>query len=215
MANYLGFTLVNCSVPGLAIHMNNGHILSYGSLSASIAECEADGMTIPDAPVTPYVPGGSYNNYYRTWENVFTQENADADLWVFDVGPNNTNFGLDDWNAFNKNDWKYNDDSSFESHRNTFIGAILFLMDKMYALNPKARMVFMIGSAFVYGESKSNFLTIGNQWFIELVDVYGRINICKPSKTQIYSSGGTDTHPSTFAHELMGRMLIGEFMKIA
>jgi len=214
VADYLGFNLVNCAVPGLGIHLDNGHILEYGSLTASIAECEADGMTIPNAPI-PWVPGGSYNNYYRTWEHVFTQENADADLWVFDVAPNNTNFGLDDWNAFNKSDWKYNDDSTFASHRNTFIGAILFLMDKMYALNPQARMVFLLGSAFSYVDGKSNFTKMKNQWFMEIVDVYGKINICKPSKNQIYSNGGTNTHPSTFAHELMGRMLIGEFMKIA
>ena len=77
------------------------------------------GMNIPDAP-KDYVPGGSYNDYYRTWEHIFTEENADADLWLYAVAPNNGNFKLDDWNAFNKSSWKYNDGSSFDSHRTTF-----------------------------------------------------------------------------------------------
>lgn len=172
-SNYLGFTLVNTSVPGLAIHTNaDGTKLTYGSTCLSVAEYKEQGMTIPDAP-KDYVPGGSYNDYYRTWEHIFSSENADADLWLYAVAPNNGNFKLDDWNSFDKSNWKYTDESSFASHRTTFLGALLYLMDKMYTLNPNARMAFILDSAFAYGdaEGKGNLKKVSDQWGIPLVDL--------------------------------------------
>lgn len=215
-SNYLGFTLVNTSVPGLAIHTNtDGTKLIYGSTCLSIAEYKEQGMNIPDAP-KDYVPGGSYNDYYRTWEHIFTEENADADLWLYAVAPNNGNFKLDDWNAFNKSSWKYNDGSSFDSHRTTFIGALLYLMDKMYTLNPNARMAFVLDSAFAYGDSegKGNLETVSKQWGIPLVDLWGKINRSPKSLEVIKSKNGTDNHPSTFGHEKMGMMMVGEMLRI-
>lgn len=215
-SNYLGFTLVNTSVPGLAIHTNtDGTKLIYGSTCLSIAEYKEQGMNIPDAP-KDYVPGGSYNDYYRTWEHIFTEENADADLWLYAVAPNNGNFKLDDWNAFNKSSWKYNDGSSFDSHRTTFIGALLYLMDKMYTLNPNARMAFVLDSAFSYGDSegKGNLETVSKQWGIPLVDLWGKINRSPKSLEVIKSKNGTDNHPSTFGHEKMGMMMVGELLKL-
>ena len=215
-SNYLGFTLVNTSVPGLAIHTNtDGTKLIYGSTCLSIAEYKEQGMNIPGAP-KDYVPGGSYNDYYRTWEHIFTEENADADLWLYAVAPNNGNFKLDDWNAFNKSSWKYNDGSSFDSHRTTFIGALLYLMDKMYTLNPNARMAFVLDSAFAYGDSegKGNLETVSKQWGIPLVDLWGKINRSPKSLEVIKSKSGTDNHPSTFGHEKMGMMMVGELLKL-
>lgn len=215
-SNYLGFTLVNTSVPGLAIHTNtDGTKLTYGSTCLSIAEYKDQGVNIPDAP-KDYVPGGSYNDYYRTWEHIFSEENADADLWLYAVAPNNGNFKLDDWNAFNKSSWKYNDGSSFDSHRTTFIGALLYLMDKMYTLNPNARMAFVLDSAFAYGDSegKGNLETVSKQWGIPLVDLWGKINRSPKSLEVIKSKNGTDNHPSTFGHEKMGMMMVGELLKL-
>lgn len=215
-SNYLGFTLVNTSVPGLAIHTNtDGTKLIYGSTCLSIAEYKEQGMNIPDAP-KDYVPGGSYNDYYRTWEHIFTEENADADLWLYAVAPNNGNFKLDDWNAFNKSSWKYNDGSSFDSHRTTFIGALLYLMDKMYTLNPNARMAFVLDSAFAYGDSegKGNLETVSKQWGIPLVDLWGKINRAPKSLEVIKSENGTNNHPSTFGHEKMGMMMVGEMLRL-
>ena len=215
-SNYLGFTLVNTSVPGLAIHTNtDGTKLIYGSTCLSIAEYKEQGMNIPDAP-KDYVPGGSYNDYYRTWEHIFTEENADADLWLYAVAPNNGNFKLDDWNAFNKSSWKYNDGSSFDSHRTTFIGALLYLMDKMYTLNPNARMAFVLDSAFAYGDSegKGNLETVSKQWGIPLVDLWGKINRSPKSLEVIKRENGTNNHPSTFGHEKMGMMMVGEMLRL-
>lgn len=172
-------------------------------------------MTIPDAP-KDYVPGGSYNDYYRTWEHIFSSENADADLWLYAVAPNNGNFKLDDWNSFDKSNWKYTDESSFASHRTTFLGALLYLMDKMYTLNPNARMAFILDSAFAYGdaEGKGNLKKVSDQWGIPLVDLWGKINRSPKSLAVVRSKNGTDSHPSTFAHEKMGMMMVGEMLRI-
>lgn len=215
-SNKLGFNLVNASVPGEAIHMNsNGTSLTYGSTCMSIAEYQAEGkITIESTPVA-YSPGGSYNDYYRTWENIFTTENADADLWVFDVAPDNNNFSTTDWDAFDKSNWRYTDGSAFDSHRTTFLGALLFLMDKMYALNPNARMVLVLGSAFAYSEGQTAFNKLKSQWNIPIIDIWGKINTSPKSLLQVYSQNGTNTHPSTFGHEKLGNIITNELLLIS
>lgn len=211
----LGFELVNASVPGTGIHTNtDGTLLTYGSLCLSVAEYAAQGWTIVEEPMD-YIPGGSYNNYYRTYEHIFNEANADADLYVFDVAPNNGNFSLSDWDAFDHSKWEYKDGSSFADHRTTFLGALLFLMDKMYEVNPNARMAFALGSGFAYGEGKQAFKTIADKWNIPIIDLWGKINTSPKSISKIFSEDGTNAHPSTYAHELMGRMAVGELNTIA
>ena len=206
----LGFELVNCSVPGLAIHTeDDGAMLPYGSLALSKAEYSKQGWQIPNDPIE-YLPGGEYNNHYRTYENIFCQDNADADLYVFDVAPNNTNFSFSDWDAFDHDNWCYKDGSSFADHRSTFVGALLFLMDQMYSLNENARMVFVLGSAFAYWEGKTIFKTLSDKWKIPVIDLWCKVNTSPKSAVKLKSKDGTDWHPSTKAHEIMGRMLAND-----
>lgn len=213
-AQKLGFELVNCSVPGLAIHTNDdGSQLTYGSLVLSKAEYADQGKTIPNEPIA-YSPGGSYNDYYRTYENIFTEDNADADLYVFDVAPNNSDFSTTDWDAFDFSNWQYSDGSDFSEHRTTFLGALLFLMDKMYELNENARMVFVLGSGFAYWEGKTALQKVKDKWNIPIIDLWGKINTTPKSITKIFSENGTNPHPSTYAHELMGKMLTHEIKGI-
>ena len=42
----------------------------------------------------------------------------------------------------------------------------------------------------------------------------GEVNTSPKSLAQLKSENGTNTHPSTFAHECMGKMLVGEFLNI-
>ncbi len=211
----LGFNVVNCSVPGNAIHTEaDGSIKNYGSLALTIAEYADQGVAIPDNP-KPYTPGGSYNDYYRTWENVFTPENADADLYIFAVLPNNGDFALTDWNAFDFDNWAYTDGSSFADHRSTFLGAMLYLMDKMYAHNPSARMALLVDSNFARTKGLDNVKTLAEKYNIPLIDLWGKINTTPRALLNLKSKNGTDEHPSTFAHELMGRALVGDLMSIS
>lgn len=211
----LNFELKMFAVPGLAIQLNSdGTVKEYGSFTATKAESNAGGVSIPDSPITPYVPGGSYNNYYRTYENVFTQENADIDFWVVAVVPNNTDFSLTDWEAFDKSNWLYSDSSTFADHRRTFIGALLFIMNQIYTLNPDARMVFVLDSNFTYSQGKSNLNTLREQWNIPIIDLWGKINTSPKSLMKLKSENGTNNHPSTFAHEIMGNMMAGEMLLV-
>lgn len=214
-SNKLGFTLINASVPGQAIHTySNGIFIGSGSTALSIAEYAAQNLTIPTLPLD-YAPGGSYNDYYRTWENIFTEDNADADLWVFDVAPNNTNFATTDWDEFDKVNWRYADNSEMSAHRTTFLGALLFLMDKMYALNPQARMVFILGSGYNYANGTTAFGKLKTLWNIPIIDIWGKINTSPKSLLQINSLDGINDHPSTFAHEILGQILSNELLLIA
>ena len=89
-------------------------------------------------------------------------------------------------------------------------------MDKMYTLNPNARMAFVLDSAFAYGDSegKGNLETVSKQWGIPLVDLWGKINRSPKSLEVIKSENGTNNHPSTFGHEKMGMMMVGEMLRL-
>ena len=208
----LGFELINASIPGLAIQTDsNGDSLQYGSSSLSIAEYEAQGITIADEPI-PYTPNGQHNNYYSTYEHIFETQ---ADLYVYDVVPNNVDFSLTDWNAFDKDNWIYSDNSSFADHRKTFLGALLFLMDRMYATNANARMVFVISSKFSYDAGKTALETIANYYKIPIINLWGNINATPKALQYLYVTYNTNQHPSTKAQEIMGKMFVHKLMEIA
>lgn len=228
-AKILGFNIVPACVPGLGIHaiLENGVLkpLQYGSTCLSKAEYLANGTTIASSPLTPWMPGSEnnathpgtgYNNYYRTWENVFNAANADADLFVFDVAPNNytSAMGTSDWDLFDYAKWEYSDGSSFADHRTTFLGALLFLMDKMYSINPNARMVFVLGSSFQYDKGKEAFNRLTEKWNIPTIDVWGKINTSPKSLLVINSKEGLDNHPSDFGHAMLGDMIANELLLI-
>lgn len=230
----LGFSIMPACVPGLAIHARidseHGGIiapLTYGSTVLSKAEYEAayaagaSTLTINGSlkPVNgeDWRPGDDryYSSHRRTWENVFTPANADTDLWLFAVTPNNTDFALTDWNAFNTYTWEYTDGSSFADHRTTFLGALLFLMDKMYTLNPNARMALVLDSEFEYANGKAAFEKLRTTWCIPVIDLWGKMNTSPKSLEVIKSKGGTDNHPSTFGQERLGDMFANELLLIS
>ena len=231
-AERLGFEIIPAGVPGQAIHarIDNEHgdilaPLTYGSTCLSKDEYEmakeagASDITIPETPLPEsgkdWEPGSwDYNNYYRTWENIFTKD-AGVSLWIFATGPNNGNFELDDWNAFDKINWKYTDGSPFSDHRTTFLGAMLYLMDKMYALGNDQRMVLVLDSAFMYTQTKEAFELLHNQWNIPVIDLWGKINTSPKSLLAIKSKDGTDNHPSTFGQEKLGDIFINELLLIS
>lgn len=227
-AKKLEFQIVPAVVPGEAIHgkLENGMLvpLEYGSTALSQAEYEASGrIAIQDEPriwepgseANEEYPGSGYNDYYRTWENIFNEENADAALYIFDVAPNNTDFSNRDWEMFDKNGWKYWDGSDFEEHRTTFLGALLFLMDKMYAVNPQARMVLLLGSPFAYQEAKEAFHKLQEAWNIPVIDAWGKINTSPKSLLQLRSKGGVNDHPSEFGHQMLGNIIANELLRIS
>ena len=188
--------------------------LTYGSFVLTKEEYSNLGTTIPDAPID-YTPGGSYNDYFRTYENVFTEAVAgDADLFIYAVAPNSTEFGTTDYDAFNFDTWAYTDGSSFADHRTTFLGALLFTMDKMYEVNPNARMVFLLDSQFAYSDGKTALSKISSKYNIPIINLWGKINTSPKSLLKMKAENGANDHPSKLAQELMGNMLANELLLI-
>ena len=215
-AKILGYNLKMFAAPGLAIHTKaDGTALDYGSFTMSKEEyASCSYVNIPDS-VEEFVPGQGYNDHYRTYENVFIEENKDIDLWIYAVAPNNQNFATTDWDAFDRVNWRYNDGSSLADHRKTFLGALIFIMDKMYKLNPNARMILLLDSNFAYNDGLKCFNLVKNSYHIPIIDLWGNITTTPQSLRVLKSKDGTDDHPSTFAHEIMGRMLSGELTRIS
>ena len=218
-ARKLNFTFVQTSVPGLATQtLDNGSggdtQRSFGSSSLSIAEYAALGVTIPTSPILPYISGGSYNSHYRSWENIFKTANADADLYLMAIAPNNQVFGLTDWNDFNKTTFTYNT-GTFESHRKTFLGSVIYMINKMYLANPNARVVFIVDSLFALSDGRSDFNTFSAEFGIPVIDLWKKVQYNPKTKPIIWSESGTNQHPSTYAHTRMGEILANELLLIS
>ena len=212
-SNALGFELVPAVTPGLNIVTDNGASIGSGSLTLKLSEYAAQGTTITSAPPV-WTPGGNWNNYYTSYENVFTAANANADLFVFDVVPNNPYFDLTDWNLFDPATFTYTDGSSFDAHRGTFLGAMLFLLRKMYDLNPGARAVLFIGSQLNYERGKAAFELLSEAFNIPIINAWGKMGVHGVNILE-YVASTTDPHLNDYAHELIGRIAAGELSTIA
>lgn len=198
------YTIVSCSDPSFG---------NYGTQAEWANARTMSSITFPST-MPAWTPDRNQNSYARTWENVFNESNQDVNLWVFATLPNNTDFADTDWNAFKSNEWGYSDDSRFEEHRSTFLGAMLFMLDKMYALNPYARMVLVADSAFAY-TNVNDMKTMATSWKLPLIDLYAKMNITPKGNDIFRSIGGTDPHPSGYAQMLMGRIFANELLLIA
>ena len=227
----LGFSMptIGC-VPGLAIEANKDastglwYPKQYGSSTltkdeyiaaknAGLSTMVLDSSPVP-ASFDAWQPGGNYNAYYRTWENVLSGDAVDADLYLLEVLPNNGNYGTSDWDAFDKVAWAYTDGSNFAEHRGTFAGALLYLMDKIYTANPKARIAFIVVSNFSYSNGLTMFKTLADYYHIPFIDLWAKMQTTPKSLSQIKSLGGADWHPSTFGQERLGDMAANELLLI-
>ena len=63
---------------------------------------------------------------------------------------------------------------------------------------------------FSYDDGLANLMLVSEQWNIPIINLWGKINTCPPSLEKIKSENGTNNHPSTFAHQKMGNMFVGE-----
>lgn len=234
-AEILGAEIVCMAIPGLAIHCGkkeDGTLYPINTSGSSVlSKAEYDmakdlgytSIEIPTEPISGWEAGGTSNRYYATWENIFNEENNDIDLWVFATIPNNTNFDKTDWDLFKKpdvetaydvNQWGYTDSTTFDEHRTTFLGAMLFLIDKMYKLNENARMVLVIDSPFQYKNGKEAFQLLQETFGIPVVDLWGKMQWTTPAKKILLSENGTDKHPSAFAQEKMGKIFANELLLV-
>ena len=153
------------------------------------------------------------NDYYRTWEHIFCEETSDADLYVYAVLPNNRNWEKTDWDLFDKTNWRYTDGSSFESHRSTFLGALLFMMDKMYTSNPNARMVFCVDlDGYSYTNGLPLLEEVSEAFGIPIINLWKKLQYNPKTKNLIRYTDGV--HLNDYAHIHMGKMMSGEMLYV-
>lgn len=85
---------------------------------------------------------------YRSVDNIFSASNhlgvntSDADLYIFDVIPNNTDAADTDLSDFNFETWAYGT-GDFAAHRGTFAGGYIYLLNALKTLNATARIAVM------------------------------------------------------------------------
>lgn len=98
-------------------------------LSSTIAEWESEGYS---------------GTSIRSWENYFTQ---DLDLVIFGEGDSNCPGGdelidLIQLPTQNNKHYTYSNGDTLAQHRDSYIGALVYLLDKLWGINPACRVVF-------------------------------------------------------------------------
>lgn len=196
-------TIVNVARPGMAIETTDDFKRkSFGSLSLTIAELQAEG-----ASTTPY----------QSFENALLGH--DAELYVFDCEPNNSNADTSIIDEFDFQLWKYKDNSTFESHRNSYIGAMLFLLNKLWEEKPSAKVVFVSE----FGSYKSNnwgqtynirtaTYALAQKLNIHVINLHDKLYYNKKNITLYLNSDMV--HPTVLAHKRMANMLANELLLI-
>ena len=203
----LGANVLNHSRAGLASALAvDGTIKQFGSLSATLAEY-ADPVVNP-LGVNP--SGGDLGrNIYRAYENAMLGQ--DADLYVFDLVPNNTEFDTTEWDKFDFNTLTFSDSSTFADNRTTYLGSILYLYNELMNENKLHRVVFVTEyvntqQGVVNTDLASEVLSIPH---IKLREKLG----CDTGwfTTQYI----LDTiHPSQYATYRLANILYGELLKV-
>ncbi len=202
LSRALGYTLVNTAL--------SGQRLPYGALPTSSG---ATSMTIAEhraANPTAFPTNESVG--LRSWENIFNQANADSALWVFDVNSNNSGYaGRGDLDTFNPDTWAYDDDEAFSTHRTTFAGAFIYLIDKLYQLNPVAKAVIVNfrgnGGDTIYGQVKELAALLR----IKHIDLFGVMQLKGGYLNTVYYDGDDDTHPNSLGHQRIYKELLPDF----
>lgn len=223
LANELGFTLVNTARGGQKMHTTADLKAGNGSSCLSIAEYLANGEGWTD-------PAGDKPIGMRSWEYIFTTletkglypiddiyptpsvsfDARDIDMWVFDVQSNNsTSVATTDYDDFNFVTWQYGT-GTFEDHRTTYLGGLIYVLDKLFAVNPYARVVFIGWDGNAGATVCEQSRMICDKLHIPYLEVLKNSNIRADPATGVYGFmhpriGGT--HPTDYGHYLIKETL--------
>lgn len=201
MAENLGMNLILTARPGMAIETNaDGTAKTYGSLSLSIAELEAQ-----EKATTPY----------QSYQNAMLGFNAD--LYVFDCEPNNDNPGTELLALFDFVNWRYTDNSTFAEHRDSYIGAMLFLIDQLWTENPAAKIVFVtefgnlsyINTPYSIREAT---ITLAEKLRVKVINLWEKLYY-NYQNISIYLNSDM-VHPKNAAHIRIGAIMTNEILLI-
>lgn len=206
----LGCTVLNHAQAGMSIRYNKDGSIRYGQcLSLSIAELQEKGCA-----TTPF----------KSYENAILGFNAD--LYVFDSEPNNelSEGDLELLNMFNIKNWAYSDNSSFESHRDTFAGAFIYIYDKLLTEKPDAKVVLVGeygGTGVGYGngdEWETEYyihtvnLAIARKFNLPIISLFELLGY-NPKNVDIYMNGDR-VHPKYAAHVRIANILKEKLLEV-
>lgn len=204
----LGANMINNSRQGLASAMaTDGTIKASGSLTATVLDYNTPAINPLGAPIT----GGDLNrNELRSFENAMLGQNAD--LYVFDIIPNNTEFGTSVWDTFTFTGLTW-DSGTFETNRHTLLGSVIFLINELWTENPLARVTFVSTfendeDGFADYETAVNVLEIPH---IKLREKLGANNYSWHTNNEYYVD---PVHPSQYGQYKLSEILFGELLKI-
>ena len=208
----LGCTVLNHAQPGMSIRYNKDGTVRYGQcLSLTIKELQEKGLA-----TTPF----------KSYENAVL--GFDADLYVFDSEPNNgsepSDGDLELLNSFSIKNWAYSDNSDFASHRDTFVGAFIYMYDKLLNEKPNAKVI-LVGEFGGTGIGGGN----GDEWETEYYNHTLNIAIAKkfnlpifslfellgynPKNVDIYMNADR-VHPKYAAHIRMANILKEKLLEV-
>lgn len=147
--------------------------------------------------------------------------NKNADLYVFDVEPNNNADGSsEDLALFDWYLWKYADDSTFASHRNTYIGALIYEIDQLLTDKPDAKVVFIGEHSLMKSNNYNITYAIREQskalcekFHIHYINLAEKLFYVGKNKNEYLTSDMV--HPTQAAYDRMAKMLIHELLLIA
>ena len=208
----LDCTVLNHAQPGMSIRYNKNGTVRYGQcLSLTVKELQEKGLaTIP----------------FKSYENAVL--GFDADLYVFDSEPNNgsepSDGDLELLNSFSIKNWAYSDNSDFSSHRDTFVGAFIYMYDKLLNEKPNAKVI-LVGEYGGTGIGGGN----GDEWGTEFYTHTLNVAIAKkfnlpifslfellgynPKNVDIYMNADR-VHPKYAAHIRMANILKEKLLEV-
>ena len=211
----LGATLIDSTHGGLAqmATFNQEHSMwvpkDYGSTCLTRQECI-----------------GAWNaGLARDLFSQYSYENTllgkDADLYVFDVEPNNVAEGsAEDLELFDWRLWKYTDNSSFASHRDTYIGALIYEIDQLLTEKPNAIIVFVgeylkmkLDNYNQPYDVRTQSLALCEKFHIHYINLAEKLFYV--GKNASIWVNDDMVHPKRAAYDRMAKMLANEMLHVA
>lgn len=204
----LGAELYHKAVSGIAVHFDpDGTIQWQGTLSAYLTEYADPLINNEDV---------DYNSSSTAEKRAFETSllGQGGDLYVFDLVPNNDNFSLSEWDKFDPATLTFNDSSTFDDNRFTYLGGLLFLYNKLMLENPLHSMVLVSTKFGVDGgvEGRDNNNLFAEAFNIPHIDLIHRQQINAWNQDILQSDG---THQNQYSSDRTSKLLFGEFLRIS
>lgn len=198
----LGATVLNVAVPGCGVESSAEGSPNVPKSSGSFANTVAE-----------YTAAGISSVGNKSYENAMLGK--DADLYVFDYEPNNSRPGTELVENFNLASWKYNDNSTLASHRDTYAGGIIYLIDQLLTEKPTAKIVMIsecvTNTAYAITANLAASKAIAEKFHIPLIDLGSRLYYNSKNWSQyIYDY----IHPNEAGHQRIANILMHELLLV-